>query len=159
MENIIDTTDTDQISELPECIIHEILSFFYSPTDLVRMSVLSKRWFALTASFPIINLNLDAIISLLHAPGVPFDTLQNSEYIRDMFYKYVEYTTSRFCGQNVSIHTFKLITVLLEPIDIDIIDRCLELILKKGVQVLVIDITSYPYSPQHLYVKDLPMYA
>ena len=94
------------------------------------MSVLSKHLFAITASFPILD----------------FDIRQFEEFIpskkgnfRDKFFKYVEYTISRFCQQNVSAHKFKLVTELLDSTEADLVDRCLGLILKKDVKVLNID--------------------
>ncbi|GJZ53254.1 F-box domain containing protein [Tanacetum coccineum] len=56
-ENTIDTTD--RISMLPDSIVHHILSYLLDdPKSRVRMSVLSKGWFALTESFPILHFNL-----------------------------------------------------------------------------------------------------
>ncbi|XP_057504911.1 FBD-associated F-box protein At5g56370-like [Actinidia eriantha] len=44
-------TDTvDRISELPEPIIHHILSFLRCPKDVTRTSVLSKKWRSIWAS-------------------------------------------------------------------------------------------------------------
>ncbi|KAK1440522.1 hypothetical protein QVD17_06350 [Tagetes erecta] len=142
------TIDIDRISELPDFIIHHILSlippwFWISLTDwsdrrldrnsqLVRMSVLSKKWFHLTASFPILDFNLDNFTEILHLS-------------RQCFFKYVEYATSRFCHQNVTAHTFKLKTTLLKPAELDIVNRCIELGLKNGVRELVIDIFDDPY--------------
>ncbi|XP_071710137.1 uncharacterized protein [Rutidosis leptorrhynchoides] len=41
----------DLISELPEHIIHHILSFLRHPSDVARTSVLSKKWRSIWASF------------------------------------------------------------------------------------------------------------
>ncbi|KAK1440523.1 hypothetical protein QVD17_06351 [Tagetes erecta] len=148
------TIDIDRISELPDFIIHHILSlippwFWISLTDwsdrrldrnsqLVRMSVLSKKWFHLTASFPILDFNLDNF----------------TELCRQCFFKYVEYATSRFCHHNVTAHTFKLKTTLLDPAELYIVNRCIELVLKNGVRELVIDVFDDPYA----FVKPLPKY-
>ncbi|XP_076887815.1 FBD-associated F-box protein At2g26860-like [Bidens hawaiensis] len=115
----------DRISQLPEFIIHEILSCINgSPTELVRMSVLSKTWFHLTASFPHLYFNMDDFKS------------------RETFFKYIEYTTSRFCRQDVvTARTFKIVTTIHEHAELDIVNRCLELVFKKGVKALEIDIT------------------
>ncbi|KAI7753604.1 hypothetical protein M8C21_000665, partial [Ambrosia artemisiifolia] len=114
----------DRISHLPDFIIHHILSFFDTsngpPAELVRMSVLSKNWFQLTASFLILDFDIRNFAS------------------RESFFKYVEYTTSRFCHQNVPAHTFKLITSIREPAELDIVNRCLELVLQKGVGELTL---------------------
>ncbi|KAI7734677.1 hypothetical protein M8C21_009095, partial [Ambrosia artemisiifolia] len=120
--------EMDRISHLPDFIIHHILSFFDTsngpPAELVRMSVLSKNWFQLTASFPILDFDIRNFAS------------------RESFFKYVEYTTSRFCHQNVPAHAFKLITSVREPAELDIVNRCLELVLQKGVGELVIDLSD-----------------
>ncbi|MFS7955100.1 putative F-box domain, leucine-rich repeat domain superfamily, F-box-like domain superfamily [Helianthus anomalus] len=118
----------DRISELPEYIAHHILSFCNTsdapPAELVRMSVLSKTWFHLTASFPILNFKIDNFRS------------------RDSFFKYVEYTTSRFYHQDLTAYRFRIKATLEAPAELDIVNRCLELLLKKGVTKLVIDITN-----------------
>ncbi|KAK9071477.1 hypothetical protein SSX86_010046 [Deinandra increscens subsp. villosa] len=126
----------DRISQLPDFIIHHILSFvskFHGPpVALVRMSVLSKTWFDLTASFPILFFNIRKFTS------------------PETFFKYVEYTTSRFCHQNVTAHEFSLYTIVKEPTELDIVDRCLGLVLKNGVRDLVINI-SYLSDEQQKY--------
>ncbi|GKB13370.1 F-box domain containing protein [Tanacetum coccineum] len=130
----------DRISQLPECIIHHILSYLDSVKDLVRMSILSTYWFGVTASFPILIFNFFRFEEVIKSSGIPFDTDKD---IRDTFFKYVEYTISRLCEQNVSVHTFNLNTPVSNFTEVDIINRCLELTIKKGVKVLVIDIVSY----------------
>ncbi|GJX70311.1 F-box domain containing protein [Tanacetum coccineum] len=130
---------TDWISQLPEFIVHHILSLLYSPKELVRMSVLSKTWFALTASFPILDFDIEKLYDVIKKSGTPFDL---DLYTNECFFKYVEYTTFRFCHQNVtSVHTLNLITELLEGnTQVDSVNRCLESVLKKGVKELKIDI-------------------
>ena len=137
---------TDRMSQLPEFINHHIMSFLDSPKERVRMSVLNKNWFGITASFPILDFDIRKFEGF-----ISFQSLENGNFL-DKFFKYVEYTTSRFCQQNVSAHTFKLITSLWDATQEDIVDKCLELILIKGVQVLVID-TRFSYLPSLL-----PMY-
>ncbi|KAJ0451864.1 putative leucine-rich repeat domain superfamily, F-box-like domain superfamily [Helianthus annuus] len=113
----------DLISQLPESIVHRILSFLVPlhtpPADFVRVSVLSKTWFHLTASYP----HLDF-------------TIRNFTHVsRESFFKYIEYTTSRFCHQNLTAYTLRLITDLRESAELDIVNRCLELLLQNGVTV------------------------
>ncbi|XP_076930483.1 F-box protein At3g59000-like isoform X1 [Bidens hawaiensis] len=120
--------DMDRISQFPDFIVHHILSFCNTldgpPAELVRMSVLSKTWFKLTASFPILE----------------FD-IRNFES-RTSFFKYVEYTISRFCHENLTAHKLKLVATLCEPAELDIVNRCLDLVLRKGVKALEIHITN-----------------
>ncbi|KAK1440525.1 hypothetical protein QVD17_06353 [Tagetes erecta] len=130
--------DVDRISHLPDFIIHNILSRIglwdwirggkEHHSQLLRLSVLSKKWFNLTASFPYLIFRID------HFHNVS----------RLNFFKYVEYATSRFCHHHnhVTAHTFKLSTTLREPAELDIVIKCVELVLNKGVRVLSIDILS-----------------
>ena len=128
---------TDRISELPDFLVHHILSFLESPIDLVRTSVLSKKWFDLTASFPILNFTQYVFERAIHASRTSYNTRND---VRATFYKYMAYTVSRFCEQeDVSAHTFKLMTRYCEPTEVDIIEKCLESVLNKGVKVLDIN--------------------
>ncbi|XP_076950532.1 putative F-box/LRR-repeat protein At3g58880 [Bidens hawaiensis] len=121
--------DDDRISKLPTNIVDHILSFLNTPKDLVRMSVLSKTWFHLTASFP----------------DLFFD---NYYFISgEGFLDYVEYTTSRFCHHNVTARRLRLVTTIEELAELDIVNRCLERVLKNGVKELMIDITNQ-YHPE-----------
>ncbi|KAF5765318.1 putative leucine-rich repeat domain superfamily, F-box-like domain superfamily [Helianthus annuus] len=125
----------DLISQLPESIVHRILSFLVPlhtpPADFVRVSVLSKTWFHLTASYP----HLDF-------------TIRNFTHVsRESFFKYIEYTTSRFCHQNLTAYTLRLITDLRESAELDIVNRCLELLLQNGVYDLVIGVANSSESP------------
>ncbi|KAI7732741.1 hypothetical protein M8C21_007654, partial [Ambrosia artemisiifolia] len=128
--------EMDRISQLPDSVVHHILSFVNTRPDLVRMSVLSKTWFHLTASFPILNFNIRKFRS------------------RESFFKYVEYTTSRFCHHSIiPAHKLKLklklCATILVPAELDIVNRCLQLLLNKGVKVLVIDVTNSSESPKY----------
>nr|GEW79658.1 hypothetical protein [Tanacetum cinerariifolium] len=126
---IIQEDATDRISELPECIIENILLRLDKPKERVRVSVLSKKWFALTASVP--------VLKFLFSDFVDEEDWISSRDVRENFYKYVKYTVSRFCRQqNVKIaHTFKLLTVAGDKNEFYIIHDCVELILMRGVKV------------------------
>ncbi|KAF5798479.1 putative leucine-rich repeat domain superfamily, F-box-like domain superfamily [Helianthus annuus] len=118
----------DRISHLPESIVHHILSFLKNtPAELVRMSVLSKSWFHLSASFPCLYFNIRYFIT------------------RESFFKYVEYTTSRFCHQNLIANRLFLVATVREHAELDIVNRCLEKVLKNGVRELAIYITNSKY--------------
>nr|GFA32816.1 F-box/FBD/LRR-repeat protein At5g44980 isoform X1 [Tanacetum cinerariifolium] len=41
----------DEISDMPDLIIHHILSFLRCPKDVARITVLSKKWRSIWASF------------------------------------------------------------------------------------------------------------
>lgn len=135
-QNIID--EADKISQLPRDTIHHILSFLDCPKTHVGMSVLSKHWFDLITS---LKFDMKKNIST----NIWFYDVQS---VKDTFFNYVDYTTSKFCELNVRPHTFSIVTLTqdmftrnpLEPTEVDILDRCLGLILRKGVRVLEIDI-------------------
>ncbi|KAM0067846.1 putative F-box domain-containing protein [Helianthus debilis subsp. tardiflorus] len=119
----------DRISQLPDFIAHHILSCFDTsdglPIDLVRMSVLSKTWFHLTASFPILDFTIYKFKS------------------RNSFFKYVEYTTFRFCNQNLTAQKLTLWANIRRSEERDIVNRCLILLLKNGVKELLISMPKY----------------
>ncbi|GJZ30418.1 F-box domain containing protein [Tanacetum coccineum] len=125
MENIIIKEDaTDRISELPDGIIENILLRLDKPKERVRVSVLSKKWFVLTASLPVLKFL--------------FWDFVDEDWNSDNFYEYVKHTVSRFCRQqNVKIaHTFKLLTLVEDNTKLDFIDKYIELILLRGVKAL-----------------------
>ncbi|GJS96695.1 F-box domain containing protein [Tanacetum coccineum] len=130
MENMIDTTD--RISTLPDFIVHHILSYLLDDYESrVRMSVVSKKWFALTTSFPLLYFHLD-----LHWPW-PYPEFDNDSLYRvEMFYRYLEYTVSRFCDQNdVSAHTLDFFANFVDLGQIQLFGRCLELVVEKDLQM------------------------
>ncbi|GKB75313.1 F-box domain containing protein [Tanacetum coccineum] len=112
-ENTIDTAD--RISLLPEFIVHQILSNLLDfPEALIRMSVLSKDWFALTASFPILDFRIRKIL----------------------------FCKQNVSAHTLTIDTNPA-HVVLAPADVEILKDCLESVLKKGLHVLEIRI-EYP---------------
>lgn len=146
--NIIIKKDaTDRISELPEGIIENILLRLYKPKELVRVSVLSKKWFALTASLP--------VLKFIFYNFANEEVWVSSRNVRDDFNKYIKHTVSRFCRQqNVkNAHTFKLVTMVANKKELNIIDKCVKLILMRGVKVLDICIwksRKSKYRPMYL---------
>lgn len=96
---------------------------------------MSKHWFAVTASFPVLDFDIGKFIS-----AIPMTAFHN---ILDMFLNYVDCTALRFHEQNfTSAHILKLRTWIMKPTQVDLIDRCLGLILMKGVKVLEINTTD-----------------
>ncbi|GJR85422.1 hypothetical protein Tco_0209433 [Tanacetum coccineum] len=121
-----DIIDTvDRISLLPEFIVHKILS----------------------------NL-LDSPEALVRM-SVLKDFEWDDNYMRDAFLKNIAYTTFRFCKQNVSANTLTIVTDLSKPIDVKIVEDCLESVLKKGLCVLKIDISYAGNMPMLLQVTEV----
>ncbi|GKD53457.1 F-box domain containing protein, partial [Tanacetum coccineum] len=101
----------DRISQLPESKIHHILSYLDSPKQLVRMSVLSKYWFAVTVSFPVSVFNIRQFDDVIKPSSWrPLNMEKHNRYVRDCFFRYVDDTISRSCKQNVSVHTVRKLT-------------------------------------------------
>ncbi|GJW11626.1 F-box domain containing protein [Tanacetum coccineum] len=155
MENgkVIKLDTTDRISQLPESILHHILAISYSdyPKLLVRMSVLSKYWFSLTASFPILDFDIGKFDTAINGP---WSTLSSEVYVVDKFFRYVNYTTSRYCQQNLNAHTFKLYTCIQDATQANVVDKCLALILMEGIKVLI-NIIECPLVPSDNSAKTL----
>ncbi|PWA41218.1 F-box domain, Leucine-rich repeat domain, L domain-like protein [Artemisia annua] len=88
MEEKTQETDTwDRFSQLPDSVAHKILVLLLGthPKDLIRMSVLSKTWFAIIASFPILNFDLGEFYKLI-CLKIPFDKCEDDQYVRRSFF-------------------------------------------------------------------------
>nr|GEV58893.1 ankyrin repeat-containing domain, PGG domain protein [Tanacetum cinerariifolium] len=59
----------------------------------------------------------------------------------ETFYRYVEYTVSRFCDQNIRAHTLNICTTIINLEQRELVERFLDLVLEKGLQVM--DIQFY----------------
>nr|GEW81844.1 F-box domain, leucine-rich repeat domain, L domain-like protein [Tanacetum cinerariifolium] len=139
-ENTIDTTN--RISMLPKSIIHLILSYLLDDAKArVRMSVLSKEWFASTASVPFLYFHLNKSWYNLFLS-------ECGEYIRETFY----YTVFRFCDQNINAHTLDIYTSIINLEQRELVRRFLDLVLEKGLQVMNI----YFYYHENLPMCRLP---
>ncbi|PWA73687.1 F-box domain, Leucine-rich repeat domain, L domain-like protein [Artemisia annua] len=145
---VIKLDTTDRISQLPESILHHILTISYSdsPKLLVRMSVLSKYWFSLTAAFPILDFDIGKFNTAINGP---WSAISSEVNVVDKFFRYVEYTTSRYCQQKLNVHTFKLYTCIQNATQVNVIDKCLALILMEGIKVLEINIFEWPLVPSN----------
>ncbi|MFS7899275.1 putative F-box domain, leucine-rich repeat domain superfamily, F-box-like domain superfamily [Helianthus anomalus] len=134
----------DRISQLPDSIVHRILSLLNGlqtrPAELVRLSILSKRWFDIITSFPVLD----------------FYIYNFRPTKRECFFKYVKHTTSKFCHHNVTAYMLRLIATIQEPAELNMVNKCLESVLKKGVRELVIDICNLLDTPTSNYCYRLP---
>ncbi|KAF5798544.1 putative leucine-rich repeat domain superfamily, F-box-like domain superfamily [Helianthus annuus] len=144
----------DRISQLPEPIVHHILSLSGS-RELVRMSVASKTWFQLTASFPSLDFRMDELTKGLHVDFTIYNFTKGLHVSRQTFFKYVDYTTSRMCQQNVTAHKLTIVTNIREPAELDTVNRCLELLLKKGVTKLEINLSEFA----QIFLRKTPSFA
>ncbi|GMY33538.1 f-box/lrr-repeat protein 15 [Fagus crenata] len=80
-KKIMENYDVDRFSDLPESIIHHIMSFLPT-TDSTRVSILSKRLASVCHSYPILDFDqplYDQVLSHSKAPPVLFlDFMQKS---------------------------------------------------------------------------------
>ncbi|GKA08728.1 F-box domain containing protein [Tanacetum coccineum] len=150
-ENTIDTTN--RIPMLPDDIIHHILSYLLdNPKSRIRVSVLSKECFALTASYPFLNFHKNGSWWKL------FSGKYDNEYILEKFYKYVESTVSRFCEQNISAHTLNISAHIDNSKEIELFERCIDLVLDKGLQMMDIRFGYSPVNVNYYHDVNLPMF-
>ncbi|KAK2644659.1 hypothetical protein Ddye_019854 [Dipteronia dyeriana] len=89
----------DRISELPDCIIHHIMSYL-SQEKVAQMSVLSRRWNYLQISLPILVFNRWRKETCRE---------RSEEFIR-----YVDASILRFCELEVPLQKFRLCMTLYE---------------------------------------------
>ncbi|KAK0579350.1 hypothetical protein LWI29_024971 [Acer saccharum] len=100
----------DQISELPDFIIHHIMSYL-STKEAVRTCVLSKKWNHLRTSFPI--LDFDEIYFVGDLAGrysyyIDWRGKRRSYKCTDIFTRFVDASLLRFCELKVSMQKFRL---------------------------------------------------
>ncbi|XP_058201984.1 F-box/LRR-repeat protein At5g02910-like isoform X2 [Rhododendron vialii] len=93
----------DRISQLPEPIIHHILSFLHTE-DAVCTSILSKRWRGMWCTFPVFDFQLDEY-SYLAKHGIKDCEAEAS---KDEFLSFVEESLNRRLLHKFSIHKFRM---------------------------------------------------
>ncbi|KAF7150543.1 hypothetical protein RHSIM_Rhsim02G0017300 [Rhododendron simsii] len=93
----------DRISQLPEPIIHHILSFLHTE-DAVCTSILSKRWRRMWCTFPVFDFQLGEY-SYLAKHGIKDCQAEAS---KDEFLSFVEESLNRRLLHQFSIHKFRM---------------------------------------------------
>lgn len=93
----------DRISELPSGIIHQIMSYL-SPIDLVRTTVLSKKWNDLHKAFPILNFDHDKFLGKSRTSVSKFKRFQRT----NTFLKLVDVSLYHFCQNKLHLQTLRL---------------------------------------------------
>lgn len=130
--NVSASVGDDRISELPEFIIHQILSGL-STKEVARTSVLSKRWYHFKASYPILDFRICDFTRARTTGAFPNNFLQ-------AVYSSLPY----FSANKLGLHTFR---VLSPPTSLySHLDTWVKLALQNGVKVLEIDMLSDPYT-------------
>ncbi|KAI8566161.1 hypothetical protein RHMOL_Rhmol02G0018200 [Rhododendron molle] len=93
----------DRISQLPEPIIHHILSFLHTE-DAVCTNILSKRWRCMWCTIPVFDFQLDEY-SYLAKHGIKDCQAETS---KDEFLSFVEESLNRRLLHQFSIHKFRM---------------------------------------------------
>ncbi|TXG73851.1 hypothetical protein EZV62_002430 [Acer yangbiense] len=86
----------DRISELPDFIIHHIMSYLSTP-QVTQTSVLSKRWNHLRSSYPILDFD-----------QIYFEEEDLETKTIDKFIRFVDASLLRFCEAKVSMQKFRV---------------------------------------------------
>ncbi|KAF9664209.1 hypothetical protein SADUNF_Sadunf17G0132300 [Salix dunnii] len=127
----------DRISQLPEHLIHRILSFLSTP-EVVRLSVLSKPWHQVFTSFPISEFSSSSFSSNNSDRSFEFCTFVYNSLLRQCrqyrcIPRFQLFVSSDLCrSHRYSVHR------PLPPQTDELISRCIEQVTQKGVEELSI---------------------
>ncbi|KAL3636562.1 hypothetical protein CASFOL_018861 [Castilleja foliolosa] len=113
-QQLAERDEDDRISELPQPILHHILSFL-TQNDAVKTSVLSKSWRHLWSSSP----NIEFLQELFNGN-------------KETFLSVLDNTLQKYLDRNLSIHRFSLQLTQLDP--------QLSSLLEKWVPILVTEL-------------------
>ncbi|KAJ0074776.1 hypothetical protein Patl1_34243 [Pistacia atlantica] len=127
----------DRISELPDFIIHTIMSHL-SPKKVAQTSILSKRWNYLRTSFPILEFNQNHFMrrGMLTGTG---GMLHEKRFV-----KFVDVTLGRFCRLEYCMEKFRLKVCLFNLKISSRIDEWIRLAVEKEVK-------EFDISPSRIY--------
>ncbi|CAK7338909.1 unnamed protein product [Dovyalis caffra] len=131
-KKMVMTNEIDWISQLPDHIIHHILSF-QPGKNVARISVLSKTWHGFWTSFPVSNLQFS---ERLFERGLkrPCAIGEIKDW-KTKFARLVHDSVLRQCRLNTSIEKFELsMSYYLHPDIPPRIDHSLEMIIDRGVK-------------------------
>lgn len=137
--------EIDHISYLPEIVIYNVMDFL-STKEVVRTSILSKRWQHVQASYPSLDLDQTYFGIELAIPkpkkGNLVDRYPDLEEKRDKFIRFVDETLLRFHEQGLRIRKFKLFFTIFESAMVSLVDRWIGLATEGGVEELHLRILS-----------------
>ncbi|TXG69029.1 hypothetical protein EZV62_003964 [Acer yangbiense] len=126
----------DRFSELPDYIIHQIMSYL-PKKESAQTSILSKRWEGLFASYPILDF-----------PD-SYTYLSNEKYSRkhriNKFIEFVDASLLRFCQQKLCMQKFRLSIDVLDDHEgsFAFLDKWIRLAIEKKVEELDFDVQAY----------------
>jgi hypothetical protein len=135
--NTISMDAADRISQLPEHIIHHILSLLSTP-EVVRLSVLSKTWHRVFNSFPISEFSSSSFLVENSDRSLEFATFVYNSLLRQCR-KYRSIPKFQFSVTDRYFRTcFFTFQQPLQPQLAKHINRCIRLGTQKGVKELSI---------------------
>ncbi|KAF8409355.1 hypothetical protein HHK36_005430 [Tetracentron sinense] len=138
----------DRITELPEPILHHILSFI--PTrDVIRTSVLSKRWRCVWNSFPILDFDCHNFLSA-------YSSLPSSQIIEN-FMNIIDKSLRRR-EPNISIEKFRLVLNEFEIEFTPRVNKWIEFAIESNVKELNLNIRNN-YGKERMYGLSLSLFA
>ncbi|KAJ8627886.1 hypothetical protein MRB53_021193 [Persea americana] len=125
-----------QLSSLPDCLLHRILSFL-DMKDVIRTSILSKRWRDLSTSVPNLNFNKCST----SVPNLDFNicSAEQRNPSEVGFLRFVE--RALFANSASKIHKFRLCFSRYDEKHDSHLDACIRFVMNKGVRELDLDFT------------------
>ncbi|KAI9184932.1 hypothetical protein LWI28_002593 [Acer negundo] len=126
----------DRISELPDYIIHHIMSYL-STQEATQTCVLSKRWNHLQTSFPILDFDL----IYFEEKDLTTWRKERKTYNINEFIRFVDSSLLRLCEVKVSVQKFRLSMSVFDVEGVaSLLDKWIELAVAnelKGLDLIV----------------------
>ena len=138
----------DKISELPEPLLHYILSFL-PIKQVVQSSTLSKRWNHVCSTIPVLEFDKSFFESKLWCE----DTKETCEIQRKRveLYHFVEQNLLSRRRQGLSIKKFTLAVCLSTPKSVSRVNRWIEYVVKSDVEELNLDFQTFKWKWKRYY--------
>ncbi|XP_050280144.1 putative F-box/LRR-repeat protein At4g00320 [Quercus robur] len=138
----------DKISELPEPLLHYILSFL-PIKQVVQSSTLSKRWNHVCSTIPVLEFDKSFFESKLWCQ----DTKETCEIQRKKveLYHFVEQNLLSRRRQGLSIKKFTLAVCLSTPKSVSRVNRWIEYVVKSDVEELNLDFQTFKWKWKSYY--------
>ncbi|XP_075665136.1 F-box/LRR-repeat protein At5g02910-like [Castanea sativa] len=121
----------DRISDLPDFILHHILSLL-SRKEAAKTGLLSKKWNCVWSSFPILDFNQTHYLNL-HSPSLP-DTRPESQKRVEKFMNDVDKSISRFHKHQLPMQKFILNMTLVDFKLASLVHKWIGMALEHGVK-------------------------
>ncbi|XP_021740219.1 putative F-box/LRR-repeat protein At3g18150 [Chenopodium quinoa] len=135
-----ETSCIDQMSELPDFILHHILSYL-STKQAVQTGVISKRWKYVWETFPILECfqgHFGKHLNLINPKEqeLPKDERRKIFNQRLNFMSYIDKKLLRFHEEKLCVNKFNLHIILVSKVLAPRVDRWMELVAKRRMQEL-----------------------